>query len=271
MNDINCKKRDVVTRFHQFVKTQRGPVNTAVMDLLTGKVFQVENKALDALESNRYDDAREFINVAREEELMIDINCGDWIPPCGEIKEEPELDVLEKRYDIELHLESGVEMDTILDKLENHSIVKVVFYGSDLPRLKQKIKIEKRKKNFRKCIEKTCMKGDIGTVNEHIYRFNKKYNSCWGSVLAVTKDHKVRPCIYSEIVVGDILNDDSADLFEKLQKYWHITKDKVDKCKECELRYVCFDCREIPYRHSGVLHDSNPLCKYDIYKGTWSL
>ena len=27
------------------------------------------------------------------------------------------------------------------------------------------------------------------------------------------------------------------------QQVWAITKDKIDKCRDCEFRYVCTDCR----------------------------
>ncbi|MCP5108716.1 MAG: grasp-with-spasm system SPASM domain peptide maturase, partial [bacterium] len=77
-------------------------------------------------------------------------------------------------------------------------------------------------------------------------------------------------CIYSNIVIGDIMSEDTGEILEKLQTYWHITKDKVEKCKDCELRYVCFDCREIPSRKSGDLYSVNPICKYDPYNGTWN-
>ena len=30
---------------------------------------------------------------------------------------------------------------------------------------------------------------------------------------------------------------------KEFQKIWFIKKDDIDKCKECELRYMCQDCR----------------------------
>jgi len=57
---------------------------------------------------------------------------------------------------------------------------------------------------------------------------------------------------------------------EKIQSYWYLTKDKVEKCKECELRYFCIDCRELAQRESnGNVYASNPNCKYDPNTGVW--
>lgn len=258
-----------VKRFHQFVKTDRGPFNTAVIDLLKEQVYQVENTIIDALEQHRYDEITEFLESAKEEDLIIEIDGRDWIPPCGEVQEPIEQDIKEKVFDIELHVEAGVNLEEVLEKLDTHNVFKIVFYGRELPQIPIEAPIEKREKNFTKCSERICMNGDLEPINESTYTFNRQNNSCWGGKFAVTGDGKVRPCIYSSIVIGDILGEDVAEILDKLQTYWRITKDKVEKCKECELRYVCFDCREIPYRNSGDLYSANPLCKYNHINGAW--
>jgi MoaA/NifB/PqqE/SkfB family radical SAM enzyme len=40
--------------------------------------------------------------------------------------------------------------------------------------------------------------------------------------------------------------------------------------KGCELKYVCFDCREIASRKNNDLLAANPYCLYDPYTGVWS-
>ena len=60
-----------------------------------------------------------------------------------------------------------------------------------------------------------------------------------------------------------------AQILMRSQKFWYLTKDKIHKCKDCELRYACFDCREIPMRVENNLYATNPYCKYNPYKGTW--
>ena len=102
-----------------------------------------------------------------------------------------------------------------------------------------------------------------------MYYFNMRFNSCWGKKIAVTKDGKVRPCIYSEIIIADLKRSQLRDIIEASKRYWDITKDKIDRCKDCELRFVCFDCREIPHRATNNLYAANPYCFYDPYQGIW--
>ena len=85
------------------------------------------------------------------------------------------------------------------------------------------------------------------------------------------KDGTARPCIQSQIILGRIFTGDVNMIVEKAREYWKLTKDKVEKCKDCELRYVCFDCREIAMREGRKISSTNPYCRYDPYTGNWSL
>ena len=104
------------------------------------------------------------------------------------------------------------------------------------------------------------------------YFSNREYNSCWGRKIVITKDGKLKPYIHSEIILGELGGSGISYIFEELIKYRDITKDKVKICKDCELRYVCFDCREIAMRESnGDLYATNPHCKYDPYRGNGNI
>ena len=131
------------------------------------------------------------------------------------------------------------------------------------------IAINYLEKDFSKCMALLKVDGNFEKIEENQYALNKIYNSCWGRKVAITEEGKVRPCIYSTIVIGDIFDDDISEIMTKAKKYWLITKDKVEKCRDCEMKYVCFDCREIPLRKNNSLYAANPYCKYDPYKGLW--
>lgn len=57
------------------------------------------------------------------------------------------------------------------------------------------------------------------------------------------------------------------------KKYWNLTKDKVEVCKDCEFQYICTDCRaytERTHKDESGLDISKPLkCGYDPYTGEW--
>ncbi len=260
-----------VKKFHQFVKVEKGPINAALIDLLKGGVYQVENGVIAALEQGRYEDIPEFMESALEENLIIDVDEKSWLPPCGEDDFDAfNIDFLEREFNIELHIEEGIDLEAVLEKLKYHNIYRVVFYGREVPQIpNQQPKIVRKEKDFDRCVKQTCVTGDFDRVTEPGYKFNKRYNSCWGEKLAVTREGKVRPCIHSSIAVGDIMVDDIKEILEKMDKYWTLSKDKINKCKDCELRHVCFDCREVAYRHGGDLFSAQPNCSYDPYKGTW--
>ncbi len=266
-------KEEKITKFHQFVKTEKGPVNTAVIDLLKGQVYQVSNDIIDDLEKYRYENIQEFMAAAQKAELIIEVNRNTWFPPCAEIKEDVDKELIEKEYNIELHVDEGVALDTVLDKLKNHNVYKVIYYGSKIPNLQDwvsKFDIICKEKNIANCIGRLTVDEEFEPITESMYRFHKNYNSCWGQKMAITIDGKARPCIYSTIELGDFFEDDIEDILEKLEKsYWNLTKNKVEKCKECELKYVCFDCREMAVRNGGELTSSPPACCYDPFSGTW--
>lgn len=57
------------------------------------------------------------------------------------------------------------------------------------------------------------------------------------------------------------------------KKYWNLTKDQIEVCKDCEFRYICTDCRaytERSHTNKEGLDISKPLkCGYNPYTGEW--
>jgi uncharacterized protein len=259
-----------IKKFHQFVMIDRGPVNVAIINLLKGNVFQVENKIFDKFNNGNYEDIKEFIDAASKEELIIEIDKQTWIPTV--INDKDYINLLEKMdrsMDIQLEVEEGVNLDAVIEKFSGLKVFRVNYFEAkknDL--IIPGVQINYLEKNFEKCIVQSRIEGCFKKISEAQYMQNRLYNSCWGKKIAVTSDGNIRPCIYSNILLGN-LGDNISDILEKAKKYWYITKDKVDKCKDCELKYVCFDCREIASRAKNELYAMNPYCMYDPYKGTW--
>lgn len=255
-----------VKKFHQFIAVEKGPVNTAVIDLLKGNLYQVENHVIDTLEKGAYRDIPAFMAAAEEEELLIEVNENNWIPR----DETAEIDGENNETGIELHVEEVSHLEAVLEKFKGHTIYNVIFYGRELPGpLAYPVEIVKKEKNFRQCAANARVDMNFNRITESFYLFNKRYNCCWGGKVAITGDGKIRPCIYSSIVVGDIAGADAGEILDKLKKYWTITKDAVEKCKDCELKYACSDCREMACREGGDLFSAHPMCSYDPYEGKW--
>jgi radical SAM protein with 4Fe4S-binding SPASM domain len=257
-------------KFHQFVRVERGPINAAIIDILSGNVFHVPLDVVDRFGAGEHGDIGEFIEVAEEENLLIDIEGDGWIPPIY-LEPDPEVE-REKEPNIELHVEDGLPIREILDAFRHHSLSKIYYYGSELPRdFALNPLFELKVKDFQRCRKRTNVDGDFCQIQESIVRFNMRYNSCWGSVMAITGDGNIRPCIHSQQIIGHIGQElkDIDGLIKKMNPYWTLTKDKVERCHDCEFRYVCFDCREMAIRESGKMDGANPLCRYNPHTGEW--
>jgi radical SAM protein with 4Fe4S-binding SPASM domain len=255
----------VKKRFHQLVRCIKGPVNTAVIDLLKGHVYQVKNEFVKRFEDEEYREIGSFIEFLEAEELVIEVGETAWIPVLEpEPKDKDELPFI-------IEMDDGVEPQLISRLFGDFNVVKIHFYGKNKPEeILPGVEIVREEKNFRRCIEMSTIDGELKKITEPFYNLNREFNTCWGRKIAVTSDLKVRPCIHSKIIIGDLTGDDIDDIMESALTYWAITKDRVDKCKNCELRYVCFDCREIALRKGGNLFATNPNCSYNPQAGTWS-
>ncbi len=102
-------------------------------------------------------------------------------------------------------------------------------------------------------------------------------HSCLLGKIAITDTGDVLPCIFSRnLVVGNIQESLLKDVVtgQKLEVVWKSTKDNVLVCRDCEYRYVCFDCRPLSEgvnRGRGeYLSAPYPRCTYNPYTGEWA-
>jgi uncharacterized protein len=259
-----------VYRFRQFVGTMQGPVNTAIIDQLKGNIFQVENWMVDKFEKGHYDKIQEFMNFVHEEGLISEAGENRWYPPTELDWPPEEFEGTVFKTKLELHIEEGIELDPVLEKLQDTEIYQVYYYGKTVPNSSShSIEIIAQEKNENRCIQETTIDSNFPPVSPISYQVNRKYNSCWGGKIAVKNDGSVRPCIYSHMILGNIHTDDMASILKKLKTLWLITHDKIEKCKDCELKYVCRDCREFAMRETGNLHSAPVNCFYNPHTGTW--
>lgn len=63
-----------VLEFHQFVILEKGPINTAVADLLRGNTYQVSNEEIEQFNNRQYDRLGELIAALKEENLILEID-----------------------------------------------------------------------------------------------------------------------------------------------------------------------------------------------------
>lgn len=100
------------------------------------------------------------------------------------------------------------------------------------------------------------------------------YHSCLAGKIAVTSDGDVIPCIFARNqICGNILSQSLNDVLSghALQQCWRTTKDHVEKCKDCEYRYACSDCRPLAQGSDSAKRwlACSTGCSYNPYTGKW--
>ncbi|AFK21858.1 radical SAM protein [Pyrococcus sp. ST04] len=81
-----------------------------------------------------------------------------------------------------------------------------------------------------------------------------QYNNCMAGLVAITPDGFAVPCpLLRKFVVGDITKESLRKILKKqrLKKFWKLTKDYIEGCNKCSLRYICHDCRALEYQATG--------------------
>lgn len=93
------------------------------------------------------------------------------------------------------------------------------------------------------------------------------WNTCWGGELAITTRGEVLPCIFArDQILGNVYSQSLKDIIDgPAQKYWKIKSDRIEKCKDCEYRYSCMDCRVLSIKSGRGLFGAPVRCKYDPY------
>lgn len=112
-------------------------------------------------------------------------------------------------------------------------------------------------------------KNDLA-VTVNAYKHMTHY-SLFGNAIHITGNGDVIPCIHEpDLLLGNIYRTSLMEITQSKRCYdvWHHTRDKIDKCKDCEFRYACLN----PYSFRAKTSDlsSEPLnCNYDPYSGRW--
>lgn len=98
----------------------------------------------------------------------------------------------------------------------------------------------------------------------------KLYNGCLNRKVSIDALGEIKNCPSMSESYGNINDTSLNSAINKIgfQDKWHITKDQIEICKDCELRYACSDCRAYLEDPKNIY--SKPLkCGYNPYSGEW--
>ena len=122
-----------------------------------------------------------------------------------------------------------------------------------------------------------CGKVELKYFNTNISKVLESinHNSCLYKKIGIDRNGNIKNCPLMVESFGNIhtSNLDEATNLPGFKKYWDLTKDYIETCKDCEFRYVCTDCRaytEGNKKNNAGLDISKPLkCGYNPYTGEW--
>lgn len=130
--------------------------------------------------------------------------------------------------------------------------------------------------------ESVAKQKSCGIVNYNYFILNKlsyleslHHNSCLHKKIAIDAEGNIRNCPSMPQSFGNINTTTLEEALQHpdLKKYWNLTKDQIEVCKDCEFRYICTDCRaytERSHTDKEGLDTSKPLkCGYNPYTGVW--
>jgi SPASM domain peptide maturase of grasp-with-spasm system len=108
------------------------------------------------------------------------------------------------------------------------------------------------------------------SINIETFTESQHHNTCLNRKISIDVNGVIKNCPSMIKSYGNIRNTKLIDVVNnpEFQKVWHIKKDEITKCQDCEFRHICTDCRA--YLENPEDQYSAPLkCGYDPYTCTW--
>ncbi len=120
--------------------------------------------------------------------------------------------------------------------------------------------------------EKNCgiIQANRFLLNIPHYTESLAHNTCLNRKIAIDAEGNIKNCPSMKESFGNIKDTTLEEAINKpgFKKYWNIKKDDITKCKDCEFRHVCTDCRAYIDNPDDIY--SAPLkCGYDPYTCEW--
>lgn len=120
--------------------------------------------------------------------------------------------------------------------------------------------------------EKNCglINPSYFTINITTFNESLAFNSCLNKKISIDYNGFIKNCPSMVTSYGNIVSDSLDFALNQVgfKRLWNITKDQVLKCKDCEFRRVCTDCRAYIDNPQDLF--SAPLkCGYDPYTCNW--
>ncbi|WP_312824779.1 grasp-with-spasm system SPASM domain peptide maturase [Epilithonimonas sp.] len=159
----------------------------------------------------------------------------------------------------------------------NDKINRLIYFGCDKNEVDKYLNrtityVEDKIVNKKNC---GLISSNYFNSNLETYTLSNNHNSCLYKKISIDSEGNIRNCPSMPQIFGNIKDTTLEESLNNkdFKKYWNLTKDKIEVCKDCEFRYICTDCRaytERTHENSDGLDTSKPLkCGYNPYTAEW--
>jgi len=147
------------------------------------------------------------------------------------------------------NVNEALEMENLTKNLGAKSILKTVILDNDESKSMETLRI----------LGKQMIR-----ITPDVFYHNMENHPCLDGTLAVSAEGNLLPCpSLKDEIFGNITYPRCIDeIFESriIDKYWGLTLSQIERCKECEFRFGCLDCRAVEKTLTGSLYGKK-LCQ----------
>lgn len=177
-----------------------------------------------------------------------------------------------KSLDIVLPYENEEQENLLLRIINKHTRIKnIIIYSAKEERklyfnkiLGQQI-ISTKKNN----VIDNCMFNRF-IINLPFFTESQSYNTCLNRKICIDEEGNIKNCPAIKNSYGNIKNITLEEAMNKdgFKNLWHINKDSIDVCRDCEFRYMCSDCRAF-IKYPDNIYSQPSKCTYNPYVCLW--
>lgn len=108
------------------------------------------------------------------------------------------------------------------------------------------------------------------SINISMFTESQSFNTCLNRKVSIDKKGNIKNCPSMSHSFGNIRDTTIAEAMKHpdFKKYWNLSKDKIEVCKDCEYRHMCTDCRAY-LKQADNIYSQPAKCSYNPYIAKW--
>lgn len=107
-------------------------------------------------------------------------------------------------------------------------------------------------------------------INSKTFFEAMNYNLGLNKKICIDQFGYIKNCLSHKKIYGNIKNDNISVVMnnDKFKFNWFVKNDQIEKCKDCQYRYICYSTSEV----NSVKNKNYKVynCKFDPYLNKWS-